>query len=416
MKISHILNNVNLKLTPVSDLAKQRIGLLLHSRITGVSIDTRKIRQGNLFVACKGATKQSAHGYTFMNEAQKNGAILIITDNTETIDRRITVPILICHNARIAAAVLSEMFYHFPSKQLRVCGITGTNGKTTVSFLLSSIQQANGKKSAVFGTLGFGQVNKLQVTNYTTPEAESISKILSSLHKNHFEDVAMEVSSHSLATHRVDGLNFDRCAFTNLSPDHLDFHENMEKYSQAKDRLFLELLGNNKMAILPYSHHLTRKKIPIHEVLTFGDDSKADVQLIDYNTGISGTSLKIKFMHQIEEVKCPFIGRFNVQNALCAATIAFSQATKVENILRGILDQQRQFPDDAGVVFDTSGYQQCPQLDCHVLRCNFRAYFVINYHKLNESHHTCAGAHGCLHDGDFNIHHCRGPDTESILP
>jgi len=162
-----------------------------------------------------------------------------------------SVPIIYCENPKLAAAYLSEAFYDYPSQKLKIAAVTGTNGKTSVTFILQHILQSAGHKAAVMGTLGYGDPQNLMDWSYTTPEAPLLSQALNSLTQQGYTHVCQEISSHALASYRADGLQFEIAGFTNLSQDHLDFHSTMEEYAAAKMRLFKELLPEGKMAVLP---------------------------------------------------------------------------------------------------------------------------------------------------------------------
>ncbi|MEI6806139.1 MAG: UDP-N-acetylmuramoyl-L-alanyl-D-glutamate--2,6-diaminopimelate ligase [Myxococcaceae bacterium] len=301
-----------------------------------VTLDSRKAKPGVIFVASKGATPNSKDGHDFIQQALSNNCSGLIIERTD-IEIPTHIPVWLAGNSRIAAAILSEQALGAPSKALNLCGVTGTNGKTTVTFLLASIANAFGRKAAVLGTLGSGPLDNLQYFGFTTPEAENISAYLKDLKDQHFEQVAMEVSSHALATYRVDGLTFKAAAFTNLSQDHLDFHGNLENYLKAKARLFTELLPEDGVAVLPETSPLA----PLHQVergktLHWGYTSNSDIEASDIKLSDYGIRFKLRIKNQTAEIKSPLFGRFNIDNMLCAAGLAYATEIPIEAIAAGL--------------------------------------------------------------------------------
>jgi UDP-N-acetylmuramoyl-L-alanyl-D-glutamate--2,6-diaminopimelate ligase len=233
-------------------------------------------------------------------------------------------------NSRIAAAVLAEQAAGNPSSKLTLVGVTGTNGKTTVTHLLAGIAKAAGRKAAVVGTLGVGEPGDLKYFGYTTPEAENLSPMLADLVNEGFDYVAMEVSSHSLALYRVDGLKFVAAGFTNLSQDHLDFHGTMENYRAAKMRLFDELLPKDGVAVS--SLREAEGDVPIHPRLlrcARNDEvnAKFSADGIEFDLTIDG---------QTAHIKSPLVGKFNLENMLCAALLAHGTGIPLEAIVEGL--------------------------------------------------------------------------------
>lgn len=295
-----------------------------------VTLDSRKATSGVLFIAASGATSSSRNGHDFISQAIQNGCCGLIVEQAP-LPIPAHIPVWQVKNSRIAAAILSEQAHSNPSRDLNLCGVTGTNGKTTVSFLVACMAKAFGRKSGVLGTLGAGSLSHLEYFGYTTPEAENLSAYLADLKKRNFEQIAMEVSSHALATHRVDGLCFKAAAFTNLSQDHLDFHGTLENYARAKARLFEELLNPQASAILPYDY-----LIKAHRVLTWGSNPKADIQASNLRFTHTGIEFLLRIENQSLEVQSPLFGRFNIDNMLCAAGLAYATGISLEAIALGL--------------------------------------------------------------------------------
>ncbi len=305
----------------------------LAKNVALVTIDSRKVVAGAVFVACKGATAQSHDGHRHIEQAISQGAIAIIVQEIDSLLVDMDCPVFLAKNTRIAAAQLAERFYGYPSKQLKLVGVTGTNGKTTVTFLLQTILKVAGHQAAVFGTIGIGEPASLQKTAFTTPEAETLSEYLADLCAEGFTHVCMEVSSHALATHRVDGLHFVAGGFTNLSVDHLDFHGTLDAYQKAKDRFFEELLPKSVFRVLPVEHHLVDKS---EHVITWGYSCEATVSATNVVFAAEHTQFQLKIGDQQHFVKSPLVGDFNVDNILCAAGLAHALDIDFADIVKGL--------------------------------------------------------------------------------
>lgn len=203
--------------------------------VTGVAIDSRQVKSGDLFMAYLGTV---VNGVGFIDDAIRAGAIAVLVDEDEEINlESISVPVVKVSNLRKQAGIIISRFYDEPSKQMQVIGVTGTNGKTTVSYMIAQALFMLGKQSAVIGTIGHGQFGKVESANTTTPDPVKLHSLLSSW-LGEVDSVVMEVSSHALDQGRVAGTEFDIGVFTNISRDHLDYHETIEEYAAAKFQLF----------------------------------------------------------------------------------------------------------------------------------------------------------------------------------
>ncbi|MBH1989082.1 MAG: UDP-N-acetylmuramoyl-L-alanyl-D-glutamate--2,6-diaminopimelate ligase [Myxococcaceae bacterium] len=301
-----------------------------------ITLDSRKASPGVIFVAAKGASLSSLDGHSFILQALQNGCSGLIVERVD-FEIPFHIPVWRTNHARIAAAILSEEAFLCPSRQLDLCGVTGTNGKTSVTFLLAAMAEAFGKKSGVLGTLGAGSTRNLTYFGLTTPEAENLSAYLGQFRNQGFDQIAMEVSSHALATHRVDGLSFKAAAFTNLSQDHLDFHQTFDHYLTAKARLFHELLPNNAYAILPSTDpNLNQLKPRNARTLLWGTDSKADIAASQIRFTPQGLSFTLRVLSESIEVQAPLFGRFNLENILCAAGLAYASGISLEATAQGL--------------------------------------------------------------------------------
>lgn len=298
--------------------------------ICGVSMDSRKIKTGYLYVASPPIAQLSLDGHLFIADAIKHGAICIVAEHFD--EALMSVPYFLAANPRKIAAVLCERIQGSPSKDLIICGVTGTNGKTSVTHILAHIFEAAGHKSALLGTLGYGDWRSPKSTGFTTPECEQLSALLVMLKQENYSHVCMEVSSHALASYRADGINFSAAAFTNLSQDHLDFHHDMASYEAAKDRLFLELLAG-KTAALPYGHRLT-KILP--KVITWGLNKEADFCATNVHLSALGVKIDLQIHKELFSISSHLVGMHNVENLLCAAALAAAVNISPQAIAAGL--------------------------------------------------------------------------------
>jgi len=225
-------------------LPEQSLGLAADTVVTGLSLDSRTVRAGEVFVALSGATHD---GRDYLEAALAQGAAAVLVEADERWPEPVFEPAPIIPVANLAGqlSAIAGRFYRNPSQPLWLVGVTGTNGKTTCCVLLAQLTALLQERAAVLGTLGYGvlesatgmELNKLTSTGLTTPDAIAVQRILAELEGGGASALAMEVSSHSLVQERVGALQFDAAIFTNLSHDHLDYHGDMQRYGQAKQRL-----------------------------------------------------------------------------------------------------------------------------------------------------------------------------------
>ena len=207
-------------------------------QITGITSNSADVQKGDLFLAFPGA---KTHGGAFLTSAVERGARAVLTDiagRDLSSGHSLAIPVLVVPNPRSQSGYLASWFHNSPSADLYLAGITGTNGKTTTTFLLHQIWKEARIDAGMIGTVGINIGTESFPATHTTPESDALQNILSVMQERHLRAVAMEVSSHALALHRVDGTHFRAAGFTNLTQDHLDFHKNMENYYQAKRELF----------------------------------------------------------------------------------------------------------------------------------------------------------------------------------
>jgi UDP-N-acetylmuramoyl-L-alanyl-D-glutamate--2,6-diaminopimelate ligase len=227
-------------------------------RVRGVRQDSRRVQQGDLFVARKG---EKTDGLQFVQAAIDKGAAAIMAQEDHAPQGDLPVPVLLVRDIRTAISQAASMLYGHPGRALEVVGITGTNGKTTTSYLVQVAIAGAGKKAAVLGTLGARFEGLDLPSGHTTPEADDLIRMAATLRNAGATHLVMEVSSHALAQHRADAMRYRVAAFTNLTRDHLDFHGTMEAYAQAKGRLFHELAPGAAVINVddPFGAELARK-------------------------------------------------------------------------------------------------------------------------------------------------------------
>lgn len=220
---------------PLSELL---IGLVENNvliNVSGVAIDSRLVNEGNLFMAYRGSVFD---GVDYIDDAIKAGAVAILVEKDEELEfASIPVPVISIANLRKQAGIIISRFYDEPSQQMHLIGVTGTNGKTTVSYMIAQVMHALGKPSALIGTIGNGPFGRIESDKTTTPDPVKLHSLFARW-VNNIDAVVMEVSSHALDQGRVAGTHFDTAIFTNLSRDHLDYHQSYEEYADAKFQLF----------------------------------------------------------------------------------------------------------------------------------------------------------------------------------
>ena len=290
------------------------------TEITGITHDSRAVLPGDIYVALPGANH---HGIEFAQQALTSGAVAIASDEfglTQLVDQEI--PKIKLTNPRAEMATLAARVYDHPQEKLTLVGVTGTNGKTSVTHMLQSVFTNFGFKVGVIGTVGTYLAGKHLPGVRTTPESTDLYAILAMMVQDEITHVFMEVSSHALEMDRVAGLTFAEAVFTNLSQDHLDFHGSMENYFAAKAKLFTDSYTKHAV-ICTFDNWGTRlaemAKVP---KTTVGPDS--DWQISDLHLSVSATEFNLN--HELISMPCsiPMIGHFNAANA--AVTVAVAAA------------------------------------------------------------------------------------------
>lgn len=289
--------------------------------VNGIAYDSRKVAADMVFVAIPGA---HCDGFEYAEEAIKRGATAVVTSHARLSTRDVTQ--IQVEDARQALAEISDAFYGHPSGPLTVVGVTGTNGKTTTAFMIRDVLESAGYAPGLIGTVQYEIGARVIPARRTTPEALEIQDYLNQMIRAGCRSVAMEVSSHALAQQRVSGVEFDVAIFTNLTRDHLDYHHTMDRYYEAKRRLFIGLGRGTKRAVAvinyddPWGRRLAAEPDLRAEVITFGIEPGAMVQVVDMKLGPSGSECRLRTPWGEGVVRTPLLGRFNVQNVLGAYT------------------------------------------------------------------------------------------------
>jgi UDP-N-acetylmuramoyl-L-alanyl-D-glutamate--2,6-diaminopimelate ligase len=286
--------------------------------VRGLTADSRRVEAGDCFVAVPGF-KQDAR--RFVPDAVARGARLVVTEGDAL--GGLSVAQVLVPSARRALARLAGAFYGHPSAALTLVGITGTNGKTTTSYLVDALLRARGLRTGIIGTIQYVVGAETRVANQTTPEALELEAMLAEMHAAGVGGVAMEVSSHALALNRVDELQFDVAVFTNLTQDHLDFHGSLEEYRGAKRRLFELLAASPKprrTAVVsaddPAGAEMVRGlDLP---VLAFGLSAGAQVRAVEHTSALDGIRMRVQTPRGPLSLVSPLVGEHNVMNLLGA--------------------------------------------------------------------------------------------------
>ena len=299
--------------------------------ITAIAYDSRRVAPGSVFVALKGL---KADANTFVDQAVARGARAIVSESAKP--ENISVPWIVVRDARLALALLADRFFNHPSRRMPVVGVTGTNGKTTTSYLLSSILDAAGLRAGMLGTVTYRIAGEDREASRTTPEAPDVQQLLNEMLEHGSRSAVMEVSSHALSLKRVDGMRFAAGVFTNLTRDHLDFHEDMEAYFAAKRRLFEMLLeGAPGVINLDDPRGASLVEISSHPV-TYAINAKADVMPGPIEMTLTGLRFDVTSTTGVVHVKSKLVGRPNVYNILAATATALSLDISIDAIERGI--------------------------------------------------------------------------------
>lgn len=311
----------------------------MQTPVSGIAYDSRRVEAGNMFVALSGT---HVDGADFIPDAIRRGARVVVAENASNSFSQASF--LRVPDSRRALAKLALNFYENPSAHFQLIGVTGTNGKTTTTYLLESILKKAGCLVGVVGTLGYRWADKRKTAPMTTPESSDLQRFFSEMNEDRVTHVIMEVSSHALALRRVEGCLFDVGVFTNLSQDHLDFHATMQGYFSAKTLLFRDDVSTRAADFVsviniddPYGMRL-REEIKENLWSYSTTDREARVWVKRAGLEHSGIQTTLATPHGDLEIASPLLGRLNLYNLLAAATTALGLGVSREAISEGLHD------------------------------------------------------------------------------
>ncbi|MBV8352777.1 MAG: UDP-N-acetylmuramoyl-L-alanyl-D-glutamate--2,6-diaminopimelate ligase [Verrucomicrobia bacterium] len=295
----------------------------LDREITAVRYDSRRVGPGNLFVAVRGA---SFDGHSFIEQAVEKGASAVVGEQTGLSQRATTI---VVPDSREALARLAATFYSDPSRKLKVIGVTGTNGKSTTTFLIKHLLERANQSTGLIGTVQYQVGQRVLPAQRTTPESLDLQELLSQCVEAGCRNVVLEVSSHALSQGRATEIAFDVGAFTNLTQDHLDFHQGMKGYFEAKARLFESVRDNQKKEKVgviniddPYGQQLVARFGRDLPTITYGMGARAEFRASNFKVELTGSSYQLDTKEKSYLVRLPLIGRFNIYNSLAALAVA----------------------------------------------------------------------------------------------
>jgi len=304
--------------------------------ITSVEMDSRKVKPGSLFICIDGFT---VDGHNFVKQAVENGAVAILAQK----EIQTSVPVAYVKDTQRAMAAIGSCFYQYPTHSLNLVGITGTNGKTTTSYIIDEILKKNGEKTGVIGTIGMKIGEEIFEGKNTTPDSLTLQSMFSKMIEENVTTAVMEVSSHALHLGRVHGCEYDVAVFTNLTQDHLDYHKTMEEYKKAKGLLFAQLgnsfsTKNKKFAVLNGDDEASKEftsNTQAH-VITYGLNSKFDLYAEDIHLTNVGTKFTLHCLNETVAVEMKLIGTFNVYNVLAAIGAGIALQIPLNTIIEAI--------------------------------------------------------------------------------
>ena len=326
MKLSDLIKGIEIK------KAAGNMGV----EILGVAYDSRHVTSGTLFVAIRGL---KTDGHRYIRDAVSRGAsaLLIEGETNGNMLPSIPIPVLTVSDSREAIARVAINYYGDPSRKLKLIGVTGTNGKTTTTYLIRAILEGAGHKTGLIGTVSYAYGDKIFPSVHTTPEAMELQGLLREMADNQCDFVVTEVSSHALALKRVHGTEFSTAVFTNLTQDHLDFHADMENYFQAKALLFSGMTPRDRAIINsddPYGKRLAgMAKGPLY---TYGIEREADIHAKDIHFSMDGLEFDAMTPAGRIPIRSGLVGIYNVYNILGAIGAGLSCDIPLEKIASGI--------------------------------------------------------------------------------
>jgi UDP-N-acetylmuramoyl-L-alanyl-D-glutamate--2,6-diaminopimelate ligase len=336
MNLSTLLDGVTV--TKLFSMGFGKMVMTQDLEICGIAYDSRKVNPGYLFVAIRGTTMD---GHQFIDAALRNGATAVMVEDDNVRNDAFFlhqgVPKIVVPDCRRALARISTTYYGHPSQKLRLIGVTGTNGKTTTTHLLRSVVQESGQMVGMIGTVQHMIGNEVVSAAHTTPESLELNQLLAAMVRKGCSTAVMEVSSHALAMHRVDGLQFAAAVFTNLTQDHLDFHGSMENYCKTK-RLLFDGLSDRSYAVInaddPYGAVMVEGTRA--QIMTYGATRSANVRADDISLDIHGVEFTVTHDGTSRRVSSALTGLFNTSNITAAYATGLALEIPESTIVAGI--------------------------------------------------------------------------------
>ena len=333
MKLRNLINTLNyIELVNCEDTSIE---------LGGISYNSKKTQPNDIFICLSG---EHVDGHEYAEEAVSNGAVVCVVERRLNLD----IPQIVVESTESIIAKISSEYYGNPSQKLNIIGVTGTNGKTTVTHLIQKLYEAFDQKCALIGTLGYRFKSENEAyhgTNHTTPQAPELQELLYYANERGYDNITMEVSSHSLTQHRVDFIDYNGAVFTNLTQDHLDFHITMENYFNAKAKLF-ENLVTGDFAIInnddEYADKLIKRISPTVTTITYGVNNSADIMAKNISFEHKGAKFICIVDGNEHKVHLSMNGMFSVYNILAAIGTAkalgfdIKKAIKVLEKIHGV--------------------------------------------------------------------------------
>lgn len=322
----------------ISDYPVINLQGTLDRAITSIACDSRKVESGGLFVAIAGTREDGAR---YIPEALRRKAAAFITQSSAQELREIgieagNVTQIQVEDARQALAWVSGHYYDHPSRKLNLVGVTGTNGKTTLTFLLEALFASAGRQCGVIGSINYRYRDTLYPAQVTTPESLDLNRMLAEMVQHKVDDCFLEVSSHSLAQKRVNGLHFDIAVFTNLTRDHLDYHLDLHTYREAKMSLFRKERVDKQVINLDDPMGAKILEETSRPTLTTGIDAKADIRAESIKLSDQGVRFTLKSPYGCREIASPLLGKHNVLNLLSSAAVGLFQGLSLDAVCSGL--------------------------------------------------------------------------------
>lgn len=317
MKLTELTHNLNAEIFGNSDV-----------EISGIAYDSRKVKPGYLFIAIKGF---ETDGHKYIDSAVKNGAAAVIgEDSVECGCTYVKVA-----DSRKAMALCGATYYGNPENKLKIIGVTGTNGKTTTTYLIRQILMMKGVRCDLIGTNQIIIGNEVIESSRTTPESLDLFEIFHQMAESGGEYVVMEVSSHSLELDRVYGVTFETALITNVTQDHLDFHKTMDNYAKAKAKLFTVSRSGAANADDDYKNIIMKNADC--KMLTYSIDGKADIKAQNLRMSERGVIFDIEYNGETHEIRLGIPGKFSVYNALGAICVCLNIGISISDIQKGLV-------------------------------------------------------------------------------